>query len=351
MTSIPLLCEQGSSPLLPVVGDGWSGSPRSGHPTEPCSAFYHRSLFHDVDDQAGWPGSSFTQRYDQVGSGGFRGEMARIDVPDAYILWEKTNQRILQHGQSAGLALFWIWRVDGNFRCNGQTLDVTTPLMLGSGSEYEVLSDPADAIAIHISEDALRSWCDVVEGFELRGLDGSTPNRVLPVDFAAGMQRTFHEYFVSVRGQATSSVHPDLRENLRDLLFQFFFRVIAAPQLEGPDTGRRGRNLARIISRARDYIEANKHCRISVTDLCRHAGTCRRNLHYAFVNELGVTPLSFLRAVRLNAVRRDIKQITATGESLADIAARWGFFHLSHFAADYRRRFGELPSKTARAAR
>jgi AraC family ethanolamine operon transcriptional activator len=31
-----------------------------------------------------------------------------------------------------------------------------------------------------------------------------------------------------------------------------------------------------------------------------------------------------------------------------DIAARWGFWHLSHFANDYRRMFGELPSETAR---
>ena len=32
-----------------------------------------------------------------------------------------------------------------------------------------------------------------------------------------------------------------------------------------------------------------------------------------------------------------------------EAASRWGFFHLSHFAADYQALFGELPSSTLRA--
>jgi AraC-like DNA-binding protein len=31
---------------------------------------------------------------------------------------------------------------------------------------------------------------------------------------------------------------------------------------------------------------------------------------------------------------------------VSDIAARYGFFHLGHFAEGYRRRFGETPSET-----
>ncbi|GHU15365.1 hypothetical protein AGMMS50225_28560 [Betaproteobacteria bacterium] len=35
-------------------------------------------------------------------------------------------------------------------------------------------------------------------------------------------------------------------------------------------------------------------------------------------------------------------------DTVGDIAARWGFWHLSHFAADYKEMFGELPSDTLR---
>jgi len=35
---------------------------------------------------------------------------------------------------------------------------------------------------------------------------------------------------------------------------------------------------------------------------------------------------------------------------VADIAARWGFWHPSRFASEYKSLFGELPSATLKAA-
>jgi AraC family ethanolamine operon transcriptional activator len=58
--------------------------------------------------------------------------------------------------------------------------------------------------------------------------------------------------------------------------------------------------------------------------------------------------VSFLRAMRLNGVRRALRKADGVHESVADVAARWGFWHLSHFAADYKAMFGELPSETLR---
>jgi len=49
--------------------------------------------------------------------------------------------------------------------------------------------------------------------------------------------------------------------------------------------------------------------------------------------------------VRLSGVRRDLRRAEA-GVKIADVANRWGFWHLGQFAADYRRQFCELPSET-----
>ena len=38
-------------------------------------------------------------------------------------------------------------------------------------------------------------------------------------------------------------------------------------------------------------------------------------------------------------------------QSVQDIAASWGFWHLSQFATDYRKLFGVRPSDTLKAAR
>jgi AraC family ethanolamine operon transcriptional activator len=75
----------------------------------------------------------------------------------------------------------------------------------------------------------------------------------------------------------------------------------------------------------------------------------RRTLQYSFQDVLQMSPVAYLRALRLNGVRRDLQ---AAGDApVGDVAARWGFWHLSRFAADYRRLFGERPSDTRRQAR
>ena len=63
---------------------------------------------------------------------------------------------------------------------------------------------------------------------------------------------------------------------------------------------------------------------------------------------LGTTPIKYLRSLRLNSVRRALRQ-AAPGETIQDIASHWGFWHLSQFAQDYKHLFGELPSATLRS--
>lgn len=61
-----------------------------------------------------------------------------------------------------------------------------------------------------------------------------------------------------------------------------------------------------------------------------------------------MAPATYLRALRLNGVRRDLRGRAA--DSVQDVAAAWGFWHLSQFATDYRRMFGARPSETLRGA-
>jgi AraC family ethanolamine operon transcriptional activator len=87
---------------------------------------------------------------------------------------------------------------------------------------------------------------------------------------------------------------------------------------------------------------------LSMLALCGKVGASRRKLTYCFQDVLGTSPMQYLRAVRLNGVRRALR----AGEAAAvqDAAARWGFFHMGQFSLDYKKQFGELPSATLRAA-
>ena len=87
----------------------------------------------------------------------------------------------------------------------------------------------------------------------------------------------------------------------------------------------------------------------SVIDLCDRLRISRRTVQNSFRAVTQTTPVNYIRCIRLNGVRRELLASHAGELSIGDAASRWGFFHLSHFAADYQALFGELPSQTQRA--
>jgi AraC-like DNA-binding protein len=106
---------------------------------------------------------------------------------------------------------------------------------------------------------------------------------------------------------------------------------------------------SRALRLALDYIEAHADEPPTMEAVCGAASVSARTLEYAFRNRFGVTPKQYLQATRLHRVRRDLGRVGAD-DSISEIAARWGFWHMGQFAADYRRQFGELPSETLRRA-
>ena len=63
---------------------------------------------------------------------------------------------------------------------------------------------------------------------------------------------------------------------------------------------------------------------------------------YCFEKIVGISPTSYLKMIRLNAVKR---MLAKGNVSVSQAAAHWGFWHLSQFATDYKKAFGMLPSE------
>lgn len=87
---------------------------------------------------------------------------------------------------------------------------------------------------------------------------------------------------------------------------------------------------------------------LHVNDLCSAAGVSERSLRRLFHDRFGISPKNYLNRIRLNSVRRDMKNCSYVDRNIADIANKHGFWHMGQFAADYRKLFGELPSQTSR---
>ena len=101
------------------------------------------------------------------------------------------------------------------------------------------------------------------------------------------------------------------------------------------------------VKRARDYIHAHAHTPITLETLVQYAGCGYRTLQMAFNAAYGMSPMAYLRSVRLNKAYNDLLN-EQDGASVAEIAMKWGFAHAGRFARIYARQFGVLPSETLR---
>lgn len=92
----------------------------------------------------------------------------------------------------------------------------------------------------------------------------------------------------------------------------------------------------------RDHADAN----LTLLDLSRISGMRSRTLINAFEAVTGFSPMDYLKRLRLDGVRRALGRADRDCTRIIDVATEWGFWHMGHFAADYRAMFGETPSET-----
>jgi AraC-like DNA-binding protein len=112
--------------------------------------------------------------------------------------------------------------------------------------------------------------------------------------------------------------------------------------LAGNEDVRRLGRLAPVVQ----YIEANADSELTPEVLARVGCVSLRTLHAAFQEQLGESPMAYVRRVRLARVRAELLRADPQRVRVTDVALRWGFMHPSRFAQQYRDQFHELPSAT-----
>mgnify|MGYP001823238442 FL=1 len=120
----------------------------------------------------------------------------------------------------------------------------------------------------------------------------------------------------------------------------------AEPRRNQANAGRRHD----VIRRTAGSLSINAIRQYQIEDLCEAAACSQRTLERSFRERFGITPKQYLNRVRLAGVHKALAN-PEEERSIGDLAAHWGFWHLSQFAANYRAMYGELPSQTAQRAR
>ena len=103
------------------------------------------------------------------------------------------------------------------------------------------------------------------------------------------------------------------------------------------------------LIRALDWLRGHLSEPVELDCLAAVSGAPPRTLERHFRMFLGTTPLGWTRRMRLARARQTLLH-AGPEDTVTNIALSNGFAQLGRFAAEYRRAFGELPSRTMRVS-
>ncbi len=304
----------------------------------------------DVDAHAraqpGWD-----LHYEQLSGGRFEGLVHHLMLPKMRLVHERCSAAVRQtghfeadhHGFAMALAS------DEPAIYNGQRVQ-RDAIMLGRLGKLDLCTPAGYAlIAVVVDAELLVPLWERMYGKPPSAWLAS--QLVVPArPVLAQSLRTLHQQAMSdasslLRNRTSREADDTPERLLRDALLIEWLEAL--PESVDASSLPTAEARKRLVDKACELMLGQADEPLSMLEVCRRVGASRRKLNSCFQEALGTSPIKYLRAVRLNGVRRDLR---AGANSVLEAAARWGFWHLGQFSQDYKRQFGELPSQTLKAA-
>lgn len=289
--------------------------------------------------------------YDQLDCGRFEGSFLDIRLPGMQLFLERTSRSLRQRGMlspgSVGMAVMLGGR--GELVING-----VRPGREGIAAVHDgelEMSTPAEcALAgVVVDEALLQQACRELLGRPLE------MRRGVVTGLAAGAQRvdallaTLRAGLLLAFTRQGALDHAHAQQQLRDELLMQLIDVLAGAH-DADDDGRASQRKW-LVDRACELMLSRPDDPPSLDEVCRHVGASARKLNYCFQEVVGLSPTRYIRALRLNAARRELRRCADPQASVYDVAVRWGFWHFGRFSGDYKRQFSESPSESLRRGR
>jgi AraC family ethanolamine operon transcriptional activator len=334
-------------PSLPALSSVAAAAVAGPSAAAAAPAWAHAAELDDIDElaaaQAGWE-----LRYEQLSQGRFKAAVRHVQLPDLRLVRETASQATRQRGQIGGrhigFAICDSPAGDGYF--HGQRIDGES-ILIGRGDDLDLtLRQDSLLIAIVVDADLLSSlWQQLYDKPWSTWLDHKVVVQARPR--AAGYVRAAHSAVLeAIAAEPSLLAIPETALQLRDnVLVEWLEAIPSSIELCDLHSVAARR---RIVDRACELVLGTPDRPLTTLEVCKQIGTSPRKLELCFRDVLGLSPHKYLRAVRLCGARRDLKRMVGADVTVHDIAARWGFWHMSAFSAEYKRQFGELPSTTQR---
>jgi len=208
--------------------------------------------------------------------------------------------------------------------------------------------DDSPQLLIRIEEQALLDYLTRLRGRRLSGPLVFHPEFDLASDVAvrwhAAVQllhtEVYHAGSLVQLGHGISGIEELLMNSLLHIQPSNYHEEFMRPVT---DPGRR------VVQEAISYIDAHLAEQITMESIARNVHMSVRSIQQGFREELGQSPMTYVRDQRLERVHAELADaLPSDGVTVTDVATRWGFNHLGSFAVEYRKRWGMTPSETLR---
>lgn len=293
------------------------------------------------------------QEYLQISPGPFAGSVSEISVGVVQIFREVINQSVDQHGQTlpGKFALGIPVALRGRGYWCGKELDcIDSVFFLRPDSELKFKTPGySDIYGASVDVEAFSQYA-LNDEFEDRNVISRIKEvSALAPQKCAAFRLGFDSFFRAVETNPlilqSASARKQLTFDIMHLLLNMTMDLPLSKKTYAEQFIHR-----HVVDTAHEYILSRKSEALTVTDLCEGLRTSHRSLHYAFNKVLGISPVTYLRYVRLNGARADL--IASDKSTLvSDVASKWGFWHMGMFSVYYKNLFGERPSQTLKVYR
>lgn len=284
--------------------------------------------------------SRWNQTYDQLSPGAFMGAVTELWLPKTQVFVETANQSLRQ-SCAAWPDSIWFGIPaprSGVMRLGGKPLAAEAVCVRQHGADFELHTAPDfNLYGVVVDRDSFGDYLDREAHQDLDTLLAGQDVLHLPLELKARLCQDLGHILADAGSR-------DTPEHLQERIFATLGRLLNAASTQTLRGVATQLQRQRTVEQVREYVLAHPDSPISIPELCQRLHLSRRALQNCFEDITGLSPLAYMRTLRLNGVRR---QLRSQAGSIGAAAYAWGFSHLSQFAQDYRKLFGERPSDTA----
>ena len=303
---------------------------------------------HDAYEQACHL-TAWQQLYDQLHPGTFEGSIFEVWLDGLQFFKETTNLMLRQSCIVwPGAVWFGIPRMKSqdSFVSSAKVDDCHLAVRPG-GHEFELITpDDLELMGFVMSLDELEQIFELTTERSLHGVLNRSATVLVNSQKRDYFWRYLNEALTSIERNPEKIQHANARKFLKESLTLGMVSLLSDAGFVEKKIRYSQSNYRRIINQSKEYILSRPEEAISILELCNSLHVSHRTLQNAFHTVLGICPLRYLKAIRLNAVRRELLSEYSEYKNVQDVAGAWGFWHLSQFSSDYHRFFNELPSQT-----